>query len=215
MTWQQAVENLAAFLLPRIRLVRRVEIPDRHQLQCVENRRLVVVRIALADPGQGPFIVLSPGGVVHRLPILIEHREGLYVVALAAGLRVQSQRPIHSRRALFQFLWRRWRPYRVVPGPRDAPIGHGARRVGFRGIVERDGAIPRSRTNGVAPRRGRSALAPGRCRRSESPLCQGPQPSVGAASGLPGPSPLRRQRNNSTTERVPIPAFYPGTYGVV
>ena len=86
------VENLAALLLPRIGLVGRVEVSDRHQLQSVENRGLVVTRVAIADLGQSPFIVLSPGDVIHRLPVLVEHRESLDVVALAVGLRVNSAR---------------------------------------------------------------------------------------------------------------------------
>ena len=138
MARQHLVENLAALLLPRIRLVGRVEVADRHQLQGVENRRLVVVGIPLADPGQSPLVILRPGGVVHRLPVLVEHRERIDVVALAIGLRASGQRAIESRRALLQFLGRRRRPYRVIPGPRDAPVRHGAGRVGLRGIVERD-----------------------------------------------------------------------------
>ena len=138
MARQHLVENLAALLLPRIRLVGRVEIADRHQLQSVENRGLIVTRVAIADPGQGLFVILCPGHVIDRLPVLVEHREGIDVVALAVGLRVDGQSPIESRRALFQFLGRRWRPYRVIPGPRDAPVGHGAGWVCLRGIVERD-----------------------------------------------------------------------------
>ena len=93
MACQQPVENLAALLLPRIRLVRRVEVADRHQLQSVENRGLVVAGVAIADPAQSLFVILRPGHVIDRLPVLVEHREGLYVVALAAGLRVNGQEP--------------------------------------------------------------------------------------------------------------------------
>ena len=83
MAWQQLVENLAALLLPRIRLVGRVEVTDRHQLQSVENRSLVVVGVAITDRGQSLFVVLRAGGVIDRLPVLVEHREGIDVVALA------------------------------------------------------------------------------------------------------------------------------------
>ena len=92
MACQHLVENLAALLLPRIRLVGRVEVSDRHQLQSVENRGLVVAGVAIADRGQSPFVILRPGRVIDRLPVLVEHREGLDVVALAVRLRVNGAR---------------------------------------------------------------------------------------------------------------------------
>ena len=138
MAYQQLVENLATLLLPRIRLVRRVEVADRHQLQRVENRGLVVAGIAVAGRAQSLFVILRPGRVIDRLPVLVEHRESSDVVALAAGLRVNGQSPIESRHACLQFIGRRWRPYRVIPGPRHSPVGHGAGRVRLRGIVERE-----------------------------------------------------------------------------
>ena len=138
MACQQLVENLDALLLPRIRLVGRVEVTDRHQLQRVENRGLVVAGVAIADRAQSLFVILRPGGVIDRLPVLVEHPEGIDVVALAARSSRQWPGPIESRRACLQFVGRRWRPYRVIPGPRHAPVGHGAGRVCLRGIVERE-----------------------------------------------------------------------------
>ena len=91
MACQQLVKNLDALLLPRIRLVGRVEVSDRHQLQRVENRGLVVAGVAIADRAQSLFVILRPGRVIDRLPVLVEHREGIDVVALAAGLRVNAR----------------------------------------------------------------------------------------------------------------------------
>jgi hypothetical protein len=48
---------------------------------------------------------------------------------------------IESRYALLQLIGRWWRPYRVIPGPRDASVSFGAGRVCFRDIVERDARL--------------------------------------------------------------------------
>src|SRR5438046_3934042 len=58
MPWQYLVENLGPLLLPRIRLVGRVEIAYRDELQGVENRGLVVVRVVLGNLGQRLLVIL-------------------------------------------------------------------------------------------------------------------------------------------------------------
>ena len=107
----------------------------------MENRRFVVAGVALADIGQRSLVILRPGGVVDRLPVLVEHREGIDVVALAVGLRVGAMARSRAAAPCFSSSGRRRRPYRVIPGPRDAPISHGAGRVGLGGIVERDARL--------------------------------------------------------------------------
>src|ERR1035437_6970268 len=67
--------------------------------------------------------------------------------------------------------------------------------------------------NGVEPLRGRSILAPGRCRRSESPPCRGRQRRVGVASDLPVPSRVQRRESIARVAyillegRKPVPQF--------
>ena len=127
-----------ALLLPRVGLVGRVEVADRDQLQGVEDRGLIVVGIAFAELGQRLFVGLRAGGVVHRLPVFVEHGQGIDVIALALGLRAGGQGPIQGGRALLQLVRRRRRPDRVIPGPGNAPVRHAAGRVGLGRLVERE-----------------------------------------------------------------------------
>src|SRR2546422_94727 len=89
----------------------------------MKNRGLVVVGVALANPGQRPFVILRSGRVIDGLPVFVEHREGICVVALTLGLRLNGQGPAESCCALLQLIGGRWRPYRVIPCPRNAPVG--------------------------------------------------------------------------------------------
>ena len=54
-----------------------------------------------------------------------------------AGALLETSR---SKR-LLQLLGRRWRPYWVIPGPRNALPGDGASRVFLRGIAEREARL--------------------------------------------------------------------------
>src|SRR5258705_120881 len=78
------------------------------------------------------------GAIVDRLPVLIENREGIDVVALAVSRDAKGQSATKSRGTLFQIIGRWRRPNGVVPGPRDTPVGHRARWVSLRGLIECD-----------------------------------------------------------------------------
>ena len=151
-TRQHLVEDRAALLLPRVSLVSRVEIADRDELQRVEDGGLVVGGVAVANSGQGLFVILRARGVIDTLPVLIKDREGLDVVAFAAGLGIEREGAVERGCALLQLLRRGRRPDRVIPGARDAPPRHGAGRVGLGSGVVRD---PRFLvTEGMEHRRG-------------------------------------------------------------
>src|SRR5215510_9862337 len=124
---QQVVENLPTLFLPRIRLIRRIKIANRDQLEGVENRSLVIIRMALADLGQCLLVSLYAASVIDRLPILIKHSQGIDVVALALGLCASGQSALYSLFALLQLIWRRRRPYRVIPSPGNTPVSYATR----------------------------------------------------------------------------------------
>jgi hypothetical protein len=80
---QHLVEYFATFLLPRIGLVHRIEVPDGHQLQGVEDRSLIVPGVAFPDRGECSLVCLSASCVVYCFPVLIEHVQCIDVIALA------------------------------------------------------------------------------------------------------------------------------------
>ena len=125
MTRQQLVENFGAFSFAT-RTFGRVQVAYRHQLQSVENRSLVVAGIAFAYFTQRLFVIFRPRSMIHPLPVLVENRERIDVVALAGSLGVGDQSSIKSRCALPHLIGRRRRPDRVIPGPRHAPMTHHA-----------------------------------------------------------------------------------------
>src|SRR5262245_39331519 len=92
--------------------------------------------MAFADLSQSLLVSLYTASVVDRLPILVEHGQGVDVVALPLGLRASGQSELYRLCALLQLIWRRRRPYRVIPGSGHAPISHATGRVGFGGFIE-------------------------------------------------------------------------------
>src|SRR5262245_44729210 len=104
MAWQHTVQNLGAPLLPCVTLVGRIEIPDRHQLKRMEDRRLVVVRMPLANLTERLLVSFRSRSMGKRLRILVEYGEGLNVIALTLSLGAHRDRTLERCCALFQLI---------------------------------------------------------------------------------------------------------------
>ena len=64
----------------------------------------IVVGMAFAHLGQGSFVGICPGGVIDCLPLIVEGRQGIDVIALPISLRIDSQRALEGFCALLQFI---------------------------------------------------------------------------------------------------------------
>ena len=123
------LENGAGLQLVLVGLVEAVG--GREQRQRVEDARLDVVVIALREPLHLAHIGARAGAMIELVMIGVEGRERLDVIAFVRRRPAQRQRPRDGLASRFQARRRRRRPDLIPHAHGDAPIGHGAVRLGL------------------------------------------------------------------------------------